>query len=60
VEQLVRRLRSAEEQLENAMLRDAPVVELHIAPEGGPAAGGAGAYLLDAATDAPARPSACE
>ena len=41
-------------------LRDAPVIELHIAPEGGNAGYGAGVVLLDAPTDAPARRSACE
>jgi hypothetical protein len=41
-------------------LRDAPVIELHIAPEGGPAGYGAGVVILDAPTDAPERRSACE
>ena len=40
-------------------LRDAAVIELHIAPEGGPAGYGAGARLLDAATDAPTYTSFC-
>lgn len=34
-------------------LAAAPVVELHIAPEGGPAAYGGGVILLDAPTEAP-------
>jgi hypothetical protein len=41
-------------------LRDSPYVELHIAPEGGPAGAGAGAVMIDALTDAPARRSACD
>jgi hypothetical protein len=40
-------------------LRDAAVIELHIAPEGGPAGYGSGVAILPAPTEAPARVSAC-
>lgn len=40
-------------------LRDAAVIELHIAPEGGPAGYGSGVAILTAPTEAPARVSAC-
>lgn len=40
-------------------LRDAAFMELHIAPEGGPAGHGAGAVIIQALTDAPARRSFC-
>jgi len=38
----------------------APVIELHIAPTGGPAGYGAGVVLLDAPTEAPAYRSFCD
>ncbi|NCO86885.1 MAG: hypothetical protein GW886_09700 [Rhodobacterales bacterium] len=42
-----------------AALRRARIVELHIAPTGGPAGYGAGVLLLDAETDAPTLTSFC-
>jgi hypothetical protein len=41
------------------LLRATAVIELHIAPQGGPAGGSAGVVLLDGATKSPARRSAC-